>query len=190
MASSAGMALRKRFNVDDYYRMADAGILGERERVELIDGEVVTMAPIGPRHSACVDCAIQTFVLTTSRDAIVRAGNPVRLNRFNEPQPDLTLLRPTADFYASAHPGPGDVLLVVEIADSSLGYDRGVKAKLYAEWGLVDYWLADLKANTLWVYSSPEGGAYQAVEQHRRGESIAPRLLPSCVVAVDAFLIE
>ena len=187
---AATMVLRKKFTVDEYYRMADAGILGERERVELIDGDVVTMSPIGPRHSACVDRANQVLVLTVGPHAVVRPGNPVRLDQFNEPQPDLTLLRPKPDFYASGHPGPDDVLLVVEIADSSLRYDRDVKARLYAEWGVAEYWLVDLKANVLWVYSSPDGGTYQRVERRDRGQSIAPQRLPACVVPVDAFMIE
>ena len=110
-----------------------------------IDGEVVTMSPIGRRHSACVSAATQALVLAARTTAIVQPQGPIRLDRFNEPQPDLMLLRPTADFYPSYHPGPDAVLLVVEIADSSPPYDREVKA---------------------------------------------PRLLPSCVVPADAFLIE
>ena len=185
----ASTALRKRFSVDDYYRMADAGILGERDRVELIDGHVVTMSPIGPRHAACVDRALQTLFFSVGRNAVIRPGNPVRLDRFNEPQPDLTLLRPAPDFYASAHPGPDDVLLVIEIADTSIRFDQTIKARLYAEWGLAEYWLADLKAQCLWVYSSPHEGTYRTVERGHRGESLAPRRLPGCVVPFDAFLI-
>jgi hypothetical protein len=186
----AGAALRRRFTVDDYYRMAEAGILSERDRVELIDGEVVAMSPIGARHAACVSRANQALVLAAGGSAIVQPQGPVRLNRFNEPQPDLMLLLPRADFYASAHPGPHDVLLVVEIADSSLRYDRDVKARLYAEWGVPEYWLADLTANVLWRYSSPQGDAYASVEPQPRGQLISPHLLPTCVVAADVFLIE
>ena len=184
------MVERRRFTVDDYYLMADAGIIGDHERVELIDGEVVTMSPIGRRHSACVSAANQALVLAAGTTAIVQPQGPIRLDRFNEPQPDLILLRPTADFYASHHPGPDAVLLVVEIADSSLRYDREVKAPRYAAWGVPEYWLADLNANLLLRYTSPVNGAYTVSDSLRRGESIAPRLLPSCVVPVDAFLIE
>jgi Uma2 family endonuclease len=186
----ADAVLRRRFTVDDYHRMGEAGILSEDDRVELIDGEVVAMSPIGPRHSACVSRATQALVLAARESAIVQPQGPVRLDRFNEPQPDLMLLRPRADFYASRHPGPADVLLVVEIADSSLRYDRSVKARLYAEWGVPEYWLADLKANVLWRHTSPDGGAYGNVQQQQRGQSIAPLLLPDCTVPVDAFLIE
>jgi Uma2 family endonuclease len=112
------------------------------------------------------------------------------MRRFNEPQPDLMLLRPRPDFYASYHPGPDDVLLVIEIAESSLRYDRDVKAPLYAAWGVPEYWLADLKHNLLVRYSTPVGGAFTISDRLSRGDTVAPRLLPSCVVPVDAFLIE
>ena len=182
------MAERKRFSVDDYYRMAEEGILSERERVELIDGEVLVMSPIGSRHAACVTRANQELVRGAGGSALVRPGNPVRLDAFNEPQPDFTLVRPRADLYESSHPGPSDVILVVEISDSSLEYDRGVKAALYARWGLVEYWVADLNAQRLWIYSSPDNGTYRTVEERRRGDKVAPRLLPACLIPVDVFL--
>jgi Uma2 family endonuclease len=187
---AATMVERRRFTVDDYYQMADAGIIGHDERVELIDGEVVLMSPIGRRHSACVSAATQALVLAGGTSVIVQPQGPVRLDRFNEPQPDLMLLRPRADFYASQHPGPDDVLLVVEIADSSLRYDRDVKAALYAAWGVPEYWLADLGSNVLRRHLAPEQGVFNVSDQLRRGDSIAARLLPSCVVPVDTFLIE
>ena len=168
---------RRRFSVDDYYRMADAGILGDRERVELIDGEVVTISPIGRRHSACVSSANQALVLAAGTSAIVQPQGPVRLDRFNEPQPDLMLLKARSDFYASHHPGPSDVLPVVEIADSSLRYDTDTKAGLYATWGVPEYWVADLNASLLWRYVSPLDGIYTTITTQRRGETMAPQLL-------------
>jgi Uma2 family endonuclease len=183
------MAERKRFSVEEYERMVDAGILDQRERVELIDGAVVTMSPIGPRHSACVSSANQTLVLAAGTSVIVQPQGSVRLDRFNEPQPDLMLLKPRSDFYASYHPGPSEVLLVIEVADSSLRYDREIKAPLYATWGVYEYWLADLNANLLLCFSSPVDGVYTATSTRRRGESVAPQLLRSCVVPVDAFLV-
>lgn len=180
---------RKRFSVDDYYRMAEEGILSSQERVELIDGEVVVMSPIGPRHAACVTSATRELVRVVGDNGLVRPGNPVRLSTFNEPQPDFTVVRPRADLYSSSHPEPTDVMLVVEISDSSLAYDRGVKARLYAQWGLVEYWLADLNAERVWIYSSPKNGTYRTLEERRRGETLALSLLPACVVSVDAFLL-
>src|SRR5678815_2066561 len=184
------MVERRRFSVDDYYRMADAGILGDCERVELIDGEVVTISPIGRRHSACVSSANQALFLAVGTSVIVQPQGSVRLDRFNEPQPDLMLLKARNDFYASEHPSPSDVLLIIEIADSSLRYDEEIKARLHAAWGVPEYWLADLKANALWRHLSPVDGVFTQITQLRRGESIAPRLLPSCAMLVDAFLIE
>jgi hypothetical protein len=185
------VALRKkRFTVDEYQRMGQVGILSEDDRVELIDGEIVAMMPIGPRHNACVASANRALVTAAGSDAIVLPQGSVRLNLYYEPEPDLVLLRPRADFYASRHAGPRDILLIVEIAESSIDYDREVKTRVYAEFGVPEYWIADLNANLVWRYSAPESGAYQTVAQHRRGESIAPALLPACVVAVDALLIE
>ena len=144
---------KRRFTVDEYYAMARAGILSERDRVELIDGEIVTMTPIGPVHAAAVARATHALMRSAGERAIVWVQNPIRLDAFSEPQPDLVLLRPREDFYRAAHPGPADVLLVIEIADSSLRYDRDVKASLYARHGIVEYWLVDLAASTVTSYS-------------------------------------
>src|SRR5688572_3230119 len=115
------MAVRnRRFTADEYQRMGETGILSPGDRVELIDGDVLAMTPIVPRHAASVDRANRAFVRSLSGDeAIVRVQSPIRLSLYTEPEPDISLLRPRADFYASAHPGPADVLLVVEVADSS-----------------------------------------------------------------------
>jgi Uma2 family endonuclease len=184
------MVTKKRFTADEYHRMAQVGILSRRDRVELIDGEIVVMSPIGSRHAACVSCATRALIRAVDDNAIVQAQSSVRLDLYYEPEPDLVLLRPRADFYATRHRTPGDVLLVVEIADSSLGYDRDTKAPIYAMSGIGEYWLADLAANVVWRYTSAEKSTYRRVEQHRRGESIAPLALPTCVVPVDVFLIE
>jgi Uma2 family endonuclease len=181
---------RKRFTAHEYHRMAEAGILRDRERVELMDGEILVMSPIGPRHDACIGSGTRALVRAAGDDAIMFPQNSVRLDLYYEPQPDLALLRPRDDFYASRHAGPGDILLIVEIADSSLAYDRDVKVGVYAAAGIPEYWIADLTTNVLWKYLSPEGGMYRSVEPFRRGQSIAPVLLPTCVVPVDVFLIE
>ena len=129
---------RRRFTVYDYHRMGEAGILSPTDRVELIDGEIVTKMAIGPRHGASVDRATRALVTTVDTSAIVRVQGSVRLDLFNEPEPDIVLLRPQADFYASAHPGPADILLIVEVAESSIDYDRDIKARVYARAGLPD----------------------------------------------------
>ena len=179
---------KRRFSADDYQRMGQAGILTRADRVELIDGEVVAMMPIGPRHGACVDRANHAIVLAVGDQAIVRVQGSVRLNLFTEPEPDLVLLRPRADFYASRLPGPSDILLIIEIAESSIEYDREIKARIYAESEVPEYWLVDLGSNSLSSYSEPRGGSYRNHRQYHRGESLAPQLLPACVIAVDVLL--
>jgi Uma2 family endonuclease len=181
---------RKRFTADDYQRMGQAGILRAEDRVELIDGEIVTMTPIGPRHCANVDRATRAFVTKAGDSAIVRVQGSVRLDMYTEPEPDLVLLRPRADFYASQHPGPADILLIVEVADSSIEYDREVKARVYARSRIHEYWLADLNGQELVCYSAPEGGTYQNVQRYTRGQSLAPQLLPACVVSTEDLLTE
>ena len=181
---------KRRFTADEYQRMGATGILSEDDRVELIDGELVAMTPIGTRHNACVSCANRALVTAAGNAAIVLPQGSVRLDLYTEPQPDLVLLRPRDDFYASRHAGPADILLIVEIAESSIEYDRDVKAHLYARSRIPEYWLADLNTNVVSRYSAPEGGVFRRLEQSLRGQSMAPQLLPASVIAVDAFLIE
>ncbi len=180
--------MKRRFDVDDYHRMAQAGILGEDDRVELINGEILAMTPIGPRHSAAVNRANRALVLAVGDRAIVQVQGSVRLDRFHEPQPDLVLLRPQQDFYASRLPGPEDILLVIEIAESSLPYDRDVKAGIYARAGIVEYWLADLDDRSVWQFRDPQGGAYRDRLRLQQGQSIAPVALAHCVVAVNDLM--
>jgi Uma2 family endonuclease len=170
--------------------MAHAGILSEDDRVELIDGEIVAMTPIGPRHNAVVDRAVRTLVTAVGDQAIVRVQGSVRLDRYREPQPDLVLLRPQPDFYASHLPGPADILLIVEIAESSLDYDREVKTRVYADSGVQEYWLVDLVDRSISCYTEPHGGAYQKVHRCHSGESIAPEALPQCAIPTDALLAD
>jgi Uma2 family endonuclease len=183
------VALRtRRFTVDEYYRMAQVGILSEQDRVELIDGEVLPMSPIGSRHSATVDRVNHAFNSRLSGRAIVRVQGPVRLDLYTEPEPDILLLRPRADFYASGHPGPADVLLIVEVADSSIGYDRDVKAYIYARSGVPEYWLLDLNENVLIRHASPDGGTYRVVDRLDAQARLAPALLPDCAIGVGDLI--
>lgn len=182
--------MKRRFSADDYQRMGQAGILSEDDRVELIDGEVVAMTPIGPRHNAAVNRANRAMMTAVGDTAIVQVQGSVRLGHYHEPQPDLVLLRPQADYYASRLPGPADILLVVEIAESSIDYDREVKARLYAESGVLEYWLVDLNDNLVFAHSTPEHGSYRSLQRHHRGQSLAPHALPDCVMAVDTLLAE
>ena len=179
---------RRLFTACEYHIMARAGIFHEDDRVELIDGEIVEMAPIGSRHAAHVDRLTHLFISVLGNGAIVRVQNPIRLGERSEPQPDITLLRPRPDFYADAHPGPDDILLVIEVADSSLGYDRGVKIPLYARFNVVETWVMDLAADRIELYRQPSEGRYLQMSRVGRGERISPQVLPDAVLSVDDLL--
>jgi Uma2 family endonuclease len=179
---------RKLFTVDDYSRMEDAGILRPEDRVELIRGEIVKMSPIGPRHMAAVDKANRTFVRLAGDDAIVRIQGAVVLDRFSAPEPDIVLLRPRDDFYASRHAGPPDILLIIEVADTSLAFDTTLKAGLYAILKVPEYWIADLQENRLLCYSEPQKDSYRLVREFHRGDMVAPLLLPNCRLNADILL--
>jgi Uma2 family endonuclease len=179
---------RKLFTVDDCMRMLDAGILHEDDRLELIRGELVQMSPIGPRHQAAIDRANRTFVRLAGDDAIVRPQGPAELDRYSAPQPDLALLRPKHDFYAKKHPGPADVLLIIEVADSSLEYDTTVKRDLYAMMGIREYWVVNLVDDRLLCHLSRRGDSYRTVREFRSGDTAAPQLLPGCRIKVDILL--
>jgi Uma2 family endonuclease len=179
---------RKLFTIDDCDRMAEAGILSPEERIELINGEIVVIRPPGPRHGAAVDRTNRAFVVLVRERAIVRVQGCVVLHHMAAPLPDLALLVPRADDYADKNPSPGDVLLVVEVSDTTFEYDSTVKLPLYAITGIPEYWIADLRTNRLLVYSQPQGESYRAFREMRRGESIAPLSLPDCQIPVDLLL--
>ncbi len=180
---------RHKLNVDDYHRMGEAGILGEGDRVELIDGELIDMAPIGQDHAATVNKLTQTLVLAFGEAAIVSVQNPVRLNRFSEPQPDFAVFRPRADFYATGErPGPSDTLLVIEVADSSLRYDRGVKLPLYARAGIAEVWIVDLRQRALDVHRAPAGERYLTVETYGPDDTVTLAGAPDIALALHRIL--
>jgi Uma2 family endonuclease len=151
---------RHRINAEQFHKMAEVGMFVPGERVELIEGEIIDMAPIGSIHCGNVDWLNQTFVESTLGKAIVRVQNALRLSPTAEVYPDLALLKPRADFYRSAHPGPGDTLLVVEVADSSAAYDRSVKAELYARHSIPEYWIVDIPARSIRFHRAPVEGRY------------------------------
>ena len=180
--------LRRRFTVDEYHRMGQVGILGDDDRVELLEGEIVEMAPIGSRHQATVDRLTELFSSRVAAMAAVRVQGPIRLGGDSEPEPDLTLLRRRVDFYATAHPGPEDVLLLVEVSDSSIEYDREVKLPLYARHGIIEVWLVGLEAGVVEVYRSPAAQGYQEVSQLSRGQTLEAAAFPGLEVRVGEVL--
>jgi Uma2 family endonuclease len=178
--------LKRRFTVEEYYRMAQAGILREDDRVELIQGEIVEMTPIGPRHADCVD-RLTSYVARVLGDRVrIRVQGPIRLGPHSELQPDLALLRPRS--YAQAHPGPGEVLLLVEVADTSLDYDRTVKLPLYARAGIPAVWLVDLSNELIELHRLPGPEGFREVEQHRRGQLLSLEGFPDFAPTVDDVL--
>jgi Uma2 family endonuclease len=175
--------------LDEYHRMADDGVFPPEARLELIRGEIVEMSPIGPGHSGSVRRFIRLFSSRLGDYAMVDAQNPVLLReQESEPQPDLTLLRLQDDFYSTGTPTPDDTLLVVEVAESSLSYDRKVKMHLYAEAGIPESWLVDVNSKTLFVYRRPSPEGYRDVRAYRRGESVSPEAFPDVQFTVDEML--
>jgi len=181
-------AEKRLFSVTEYYRMAEAGILSEDDRVELIEGEIVIMSPIGSPHSACIDRLTRLLVYGAGEAAIVRVQNPIHLSDYSEPQPDLCLLKPREDFYADHHPTPSDVLIVIEVADTSLAYDQTVKATLYAKAGIAEYWLVDLNHDLITVYTQPVNGYYRNSQRFGRGDSLSSAAIPGLTLTVDDML--
>ena len=169
---------RHRYTVDEYRRMGETGILGEDDRVELIEGEVIETAPIGSVHAGTVDYLVGALLRGVGDRAIVRSQNPVALGSRSEPQPDLTLLQPRPDFYRSRHPTPADVFLVVEVADTTQRYDRQVKLPLYARHGIPEAWIVDLESNALSVFREPSADGYRREERISDLGSVTVERLP------------
>jgi Uma2 family endonuclease len=149
--------------VSEYHRLAEVGILGADDRIELLDGQLVDMSPIGPRHALAVDALMYSLIAATAGRAVVRVQQPLVLDAGNEPQPDLTVVRAPWSGYPSAHPGPKDVFLVIEVADTTLPIDNGAKRELYARAGIPEYWIVDLTADLVRVHRRPGNGTYGAV---------------------------
>ncbi|MBD2182639.1 Uma2 family endonuclease [Planktothrix sp. FACHB-1355] len=180
--------LKRLFTVKEYHLMVNAGILKEDDRVELIKGEIIQMSPIGRFHAACVDRLIELFILRLGSLVNVRGQNPVELNDNSEPQPDLALLRRRADFYESGHPQTQDILLIIEVADTTVESDREVKIPLYAASGIVEVWLVNIPAECIEVYRQPSANGYQSVQIFQRGQSIFIEAFPDVSFTVDEIL--
>ncbi len=180
--------VKKRFTTEQYHQMGKVGIFKENDRVELLEGEIVEMSPIGRRHTACVNRFTQLFSQLLGKKVIVSVQNPIILNNFSEPQPDISLLKPRTDFYESGHPQAPDILLVVEVADTTIDYDRDVKIPLYANNGICEVWLVDIVEQTLTVYRQPTSDGYREVLILHRGESLFLQSFPEIILTVDEIL--
>ena len=177
---------RRRFTVHDYHRMGEAGILHEDDRVELIEGEIVEMAAIGTRHFSCVNRLTRLLVMSVGDEAVVSVQNPVRLNEHTEPQPDLALIRPRD--YRESLPEPEDVLLLIEVSDTTLAYDRGVKLALYAQAAIMEVWIVNLPNDTIKRYAASAADGYRRIESRRRGQRLASTALPGLTPTADEVL--
>lgn len=186
--SRRALPARKLFNVDEYYRMAEAGILHEDDHVELIDGEIIEMAAMGSPHAGCVSSIGEWLVTRLEGRAQVRIQMPLRLSQRSEPEPDLILVRPRSDHYRNGHPGAEDVYLLVEVADTSLNYDRRTKLPLYAREGVPEVWLVNLPGEQVEANRRPQNGQYQETIIYERGTSLAPSAFLELSIAVDQIL--
>ncbi|MBD2595057.1 Uma2 family endonuclease [Nostoc spongiaeforme FACHB-130] len=177
--------LRRKFTVQQYHKMIESGILTENERVELIRGEIIEISPIGTKHAACVNRLINLLVQLLGKRVIVAAQNPVELSDNSQPQPDVALLKPRDDFYAAAHPQPQDIFLLIEVADSTIIYDREEKIPLYAEANIIAVWLIDINEQVVEVYQQPTATGYQHIQKFAGGESLSIPGFPDVTITVN-----
>ena len=178
---------RRRFTVEEYYRMAEVGILTEGDRVELIEGEIIEMSPIGLRHSLSVAALNNGLGRGIGDRAVLWSGSPVRLFPHSEPQPDIVFVRGPLSRY-SQHPGGPDVLLLVEVSETSYRFDRYVKLPLYARAGVPEVWIVDLTRDVLEVFRQPAASGYGSAQRIERGGTVAPLAFPDVVLAATEIL--
>ena len=176
------------FTVDDYHRMVEVGLLDEDSRVELLDGLIIVMGPIGHRHASCVNRLTDRFAQTMAGRVSLSVQNPVVLDSRSEPQPDVAILPYRRDGYAEAHPGPADVLLCIEVMDSSAERDRRLKVPLYARSGIRELWLVDLQEGQIEVHREPGPSGYASVHRVSRGERLTPHLLEDVTLSAADIL--
>ncbi len=176
------------FTVEDWHKMGEMALFSPETRVELIDGEIIEMGPIGSSHAGHVNRLNYLFNRQITDSEIVSVQNPVILKNYSEPQPDLMILRHEPHFYSEKHPTPEDVLLLIEVSDSTLTYDRTIKKPLYARYGIIEYWIVNLKNDCIEVYLNPQAQDYTLIHIMRHGRVITPSKLPHISVAVSDVL--
>jgi Uma2 family endonuclease len=179
---------RWRFTVDDYYRMGEVGILPHDARVELIDGDVVQMPPIGSHHNGSVIGLDELLRELLGRRVSISVQGPLELRQYGTPQPDLLILRRRDDHYRSANPTAADALLVIEVSESTLAYDRDTKAPMYARAGIADYWIVNLMDSQILVYREPVDGVYRSVQALGHEDVVQPLAFPDVSIAVSEIL--
>lgn len=180
---------RHTFTVDDYHRMLAAGILTEDDRVELIKGEIIAMAPVGPHHAYSVKGLNNLLAEGLGERAVVGIQDPITVGEYAEPQPDVSVARPPRTRYTEAHPTPADLLLVIEVSDTTILYDRETKVPLYARAGIPEVWIVDLEARRIEAYREPTPNGYHILRYFYPGETIAPSAFPDVTLPVDEVLV-
>ena len=180
---SLAIPARRRLTIEEYHRLGEAGVLREDDRVELIEGELIHMAPIGSRHAECVSRLNRLFNRQT--EALVRVQDPIQLSEHSEPEPDIAIVRNRN--YAEAHPGPNDMLLLVEVSDTSLSDDRDIKVPLYARHGIPEVWLVDLVRERLEIYLGPTAQGYRQALRPRAGDVITASRVPEVNLDIDVL---
>src|SRR5687768_12375481 len=177
-----------RFTVDEYYRMGETGIIAPDARVELLDGEIIDMMPIGPFHAGTVN-KLNRFLTNAAKGRwLVVVQNPVRLGPRSEPQPDFLLVKPAADDYTTRHPTVQDVFLLIEVAESSLAYDRNRKIPAYGRAGIAEVWIVNLLEQTVEVFREPHYTGYASVQKFGVGETVHVQSFPDVGIEVGALL--
>lgn len=179
--------LKRLFTVKEYDQMGEVGLF-DNERVELIRGEIIKMASIGRRHAACVNRCNNVFAYKLGGKALICIQNPLSLDNTSEPEPDVMLLKPKDDFYESGHPQPTDVLLLIEVADSTIDSDRELKIPLYAEDGINEVWLVDINSACIEVYRSPSTEGYQEIQKFYRSQNLSILAFPDVNITIDEIL--
>jgi Uma2 family endonuclease len=180
--------IQHRFNVEEYYRMAETGVLRPEARVELLDGRIIDMSPIGSSHAGTVKRFIRLFNKLARDRWVISAQDPLRLDDHSEPEPDFMLLKPSPDDYTSRHPKPDEVFLLVEVADASLDYDRDEKIPAYGHAGVAEVWIVNLRDQSLEIYREPHFTGYGSKTVLRAGDQVSPQAFPDAVVDVGELL--
>ncbi len=167
-----------KFTVEQYHLMHEAGVFSEGDRLELIAGEIKTMSPIGRKHAACIIRLAKLLEKKLGDRALISVQNPIDLGNKSQPQPDLAVLKPRDDFYEEALPTPADILLIIEVADSSLEYDRDIKVSLYATAGISEMWLFDVNNKMIAGFSQPSALGYKRIDRYDRGDRLTMQMFP------------
>jgi len=183
--SSAFTRTRMRIGTDRYEMMIASGVLTKYDRIELVEGDMLDMAPIGDQHTAITSRLNEFFVFAVARSATIVGGGAIKLGNFSQPQPDLMLLKRRVDFYSGKRPEAPDVLLLIEVSDSSLAFDLGVKLNLYARYGVSEYWVIDVEGRRVVCHREPTSKGYAGTTEHAAGDSLVPQAFPDLKVAVD-----